>query len=70
MKVSEIADYLQNIEDCNNKELNDIEDGADDEMGVLPVSDVAGQVEFSCTIDNVEEDHPISTTSRTSKTVT
>ncbi|GBP28437.1 hypothetical protein EVAR_93384_1 [Eumeta japonica] len=32
-------------------EVTDIEEGPDDDMGVIPVSDVAGQVEFSCTID-------------------
>lgn len=39
-------------------------------MGVLSVSDVAGQVEFSCTIDNVAENHSTQTTSLTSNTVT
>ncbi|GBP67840.1 PiggyBac transposable element-derived protein 1 [Eumeta japonica] len=67
LKISEIADYLQDLEDCSEEDLNDIEvailppdevdevtdieEGLDDEMGVIPVSDVAGQVEFSCTID-------------------
>ncbi|GBP42028.1 hypothetical protein EVAR_95027_1 [Eumeta japonica] len=64
---AEIADYLQDLEDCSEEDLNDIEvailppdevdevtdieEGPDDDMGVIPVSDVAGQVEFSCTID-------------------
>ncbi|GBP47088.1 hypothetical protein EVAR_96043_1 [Eumeta japonica] len=66
LKISEIADYLQDLEDCSEEDLNDIEvailpdevdevtdieEGPDDDMGVIPVSDVAGQVEFSCTID-------------------
>ncbi|GBP29245.1 hypothetical protein EVAR_20608_1 [Eumeta japonica] len=67
VQISEIADYLQDLEDCSEEDLNDIEvailppdevdevtdieEGPDDEMGVIPVSDVAGQVEFSCTID-------------------
>ncbi|CAG5000859.1 unnamed protein product [Parnassius apollo] len=71
LKVSEIVDYLQDIEDYSDEELNDIEvailppdevdemtdieEGHDYDMGVFPVSDVAGQVEFSCTIDNVAE---------------
>ncbi|GBP84664.1 hypothetical protein EVAR_58887_1 [Eumeta japonica] len=74
LKISEIADYLQDLEDCSEEDLNDIEvailppdevdevtdieEDPDDDMGVIPVSDVAGQVEFSCTIDNVDEDHP------------
>lgn len=86
LKVSKIADYLQDIEDSSDEDLNDIEvtilppdevdemtdieEGLDDDMGVLPVSDVAGQVEFSCTIDNAEEDHPNQCPSRTSKTIT
>ncbi|XP_022817936.1 piggyBac transposable element-derived protein 3-like [Spodoptera litura] len=86
LKVSEIVDYLQDIEDFSDEELNDIEiailppdavdemtdieEGPDDDMGVLPVSDVAGQVEFSCTIDSGAENHPTQTTSRTSRTVT
>ncbi|CAG5034184.1 unnamed protein product [Parnassius apollo] len=61
MKVSEIVDYLQDIEDFSDEELNDIEaailppdevdemtdieKGHDDDMGVLPVFDVAGEVE-------------------------
>ncbi|KAL4719517.1 hypothetical protein ACJJTC_008306 [Scirpophaga incertulas] len=73
------------IEDCSDEELSDIElaifppdevdevidieEGPDDDMGVLPVSDVAGQVEFSCTINNAEEDHPTQIISRSSKTV-
>ncbi|GBP31109.1 PiggyBac transposable element-derived protein 1 [Eumeta japonica] len=85
LKISEIADYLQDLEDWSEEDLNDIEvailppdevdevtdieEGPDDDMGVIPVSDVAGQVEFSCTIDNVDEDHPTESTSRTSKTV-
>ncbi|KAL4714191.1 hypothetical protein ACJJTC_008545 [Scirpophaga incertulas] len=85
LKISEITEYLQDIEDCSDEELSDIklailppdevdevtdiEEGPDDDMGVLPVSDVAGQVEFSCTINNAEEDHPTQITSRTSKTV-
>ncbi|CAG5037738.1 unnamed protein product [Parnassius apollo] len=56
LKVSEIVDYLQDIEDSSDEELNDIEvailppdevdemtdieEGHDDDMGVLPVSDV------------------------------
>ncbi|GBP88386.1 PiggyBac transposable element-derived protein 3 [Eumeta japonica] len=79
------ADYLQDLEDCSEEDLNDIEvailppdevdevtdieEGPDDDMGVIPDSDVAGQVEFSCTIDNVDENHPTESTSRTSKTV-
>ncbi|GBP59516.1 hypothetical protein EVAR_42421_1 [Eumeta japonica] len=67
LKISEIADDLQDLEDCSEEDLNDIEvailppdevdevtdieEGPDDDMGVIPVSDVAGQVEFSCTID-------------------
>ncbi|CAG4993180.1 unnamed protein product [Parnassius apollo] len=86
LKVSEIVDYLQDIEDYSDEELNDIEvailppdevdemteieEGHDDNMGVLPVSDVASQVEFSCTINNVAENHLTQTASRTSKTVT
>ncbi|CAG5038710.1 unnamed protein product [Parnassius apollo] len=86
LKVSEIVDFLQDIEDSSDEELNDIEvatlppdevdemtdieEGNDDDMEVLPVSDVVGQVKFSCTIDNVAENHPTQTTSRTSKTVT
>ncbi|CAB3237624.1 unnamed protein product [Arctia plantaginis] len=86
LKVSEIIDYIQDIEDCCDEELNDIEvvilvpdevdemtdidEGPDDDMGVLPVSNVPGQVEFSYTIDNDEEDYSTQTTSRTRKTVT
>ncbi|GBP24077.1 hypothetical protein EVAR_27300_1 [Eumeta japonica] len=67
LKISETADYLQDLEDCSEEDLNDIEvailppdevdevtdieEGRDDDMGVIPVSDVTGQVEFSCTID-------------------
>ncbi|GBP90626.1 hypothetical protein EVAR_67374_1 [Eumeta japonica] len=85
LKISEIADYLQDLEDCSEEDLNDIEvailppdevdevtdieEDPDDDMGVIPVSDVAGQVEFSCTIDNVDEDHPTESKSRTRKTV-
>ncbi|CAG5023338.1 unnamed protein product [Parnassius apollo] len=86
MQAETNHNYLQDIEDSSDEELNDIEfailppdevgeitdieEGHDDDMGVLPVSDVAGQVEFSCTIDNVAENHPTQTTSWTSKTVT
>lgn len=86
LKVSEIVDYLQDIEDCSDEELNDvevaifppvevdeitdIEEGIDNNMGILPVSDVAGQVEFSCTIDNLQGNHTTQTTFQTSKTVT
>ncbi|CAB3261696.1 unnamed protein product [Arctia plantaginis] len=86
LKVSEIIDYIQDIEDCCDEELNDIEvvilvpdevdemtdidEGPDDDMGVLPVSNVPRQVEFSYTIDNDEEDYSTQTTSRTRKTVT
>ncbi|CAG5041403.1 unnamed protein product [Parnassius apollo] len=85
-KIANGFNYLQDIEDSSDEELNDIEvaifppdevdemtdieEGHNDDMGVLPVSDVAGQVEFSCTIDNVAENHPTQTTSRTNKTVT
>ncbi|GBP12528.1 hypothetical protein EVAR_10202_1 [Eumeta japonica] len=85
LKISEIADYLQDLEDCSEEDLNDIEvailppdevdevtdieEDPDDDMGVIPVSDVTGQVEFSCTIDNVDEDHPTESKSRTRKTV-
>ncbi|XP_044735345.1 piggyBac transposable element-derived protein 3-like [Chrysoperla carnea] len=85
LTASKIADYLQDIEDSSNEDINDIdvvilppdevdemtdiEEGPDDDMGVLPVSDVAGQVEFSCTVDNIEEGEPNQRTSRASKTV-
>lgn len=85
LKVPEIADYLQGLEDSSDEdftnvelailpsdevdEMTDTEEGPDDDMGVLPVSDVAGQVEFSCTMNNVEEDRPNQFASRTSKTI-
>lgn len=61
--MSEITDYLQDIENCSYKESDDIEvailtpdevdemtdmgEGSDDDMIVVPVLDVAGQLEFS-----------------------
>lgn len=42
-----------------------VEEDPDDDMEVLPVSDVADQVEFLYTIDNVEKDHSTKTTSYT-----
>ncbi|CAH2098249.1 unnamed protein product [Euphydryas editha] len=84
LKLSEIANYLEEIDNSSDEDLNDMEvtilppevvdemtdmeEGPDDDMGVLPVSDVAGQVEFSCTIDNVAE-HPNQAALRTSKTI-
>lgn len=75
--------YLQEIEDSSNEDINDIdvvilppdevdemtdiEEGPDDDMGVLPVSDVAGQVEFSCTVGNIDEGEPNQCTSWASK---
>lgn len=38
--------------------VTDVEESLDDDMRVLSVSDVAGNVEFSSTIDNAEEEHP------------
>ncbi|CAG4973430.1 unnamed protein product [Parnassius apollo] len=60
LKMSEIVHHLQDIGDSSDEELNEIE------VAILPPD----EVEFSCTIDNVAENHPTQTTSWTSKTVT
>lgn len=58
--MSKIIDYLQDIKDCSDEVLNDIQDailtldevtdikeGPDNDIGVSPVSDVADQMEIS-----------------------
>lgn len=85
LKVSEIADYLQDIKNCSDEELDNIEvavlppeevdqmtdmEKCPDDIGVVQVSDLVGHLEFSCIIDNIEEDHNIPSTFPTSKTRT